>query len=58
MAKFVVQGTFKAGVQWEKFSKEIEAPNMRNAEEKIVSTFGSKHKIGRNLIKIESVKEA
>jgi len=58
MAKFVVQGTFKAGVQWEKFSKEVEAANRKNAEEKVYTTFGSKHKVSRNLIKIESVKEA
>ena len=58
MAKFVVQGTFKAGVQWEKFSKEIDALNPKNAEEKVFTTFGSKHRVERRLIKIESVKEA
>lgn len=58
MGKFIVEGKFKAGVQWEKFSKEIESQNAKNAEEKILSIFGSKHGIGRNLIKIDSVKEA
>jgi large subunit ribosomal protein LX len=58
MATFVVQGKFKAGVQWEKFSKEVEAVNQKNAEEKVLSTIGSKHKVNRNLITIESVKEA
>jgi len=58
MATFVVQGKFKAGVQWEKFSKEVEANNQKNAAEKVLSTLGSKHKINRNLIAIESVKEA
>jgi large subunit ribosomal protein LX len=58
MANYIVEGKFKAGVQWEKFSKEVESINEKNAREKILSTFGSKHRINRNLIKIESVKEA
>lgn len=58
MATFVVQGKFKAGVQWEKFNKDVEALNSKNAEDKVLSTFGSRHKINRNQIKIESVKEA
>jgi large subunit ribosomal protein LX len=58
MAKFVVQGSFKAGVQWEKFSVEVEAANEKNAGEKVYTTFGSKHKVERRLIKIDSVKGA
>ena len=58
MANYIVEGKFKAGVQWESFSKEVESNNEKNARDKILSTFGSKHKINRNLIKIESVKEA
>ena len=58
MAMFIVEGKFKAGIQWEKFSKEIEAENSKNAKEKVYSVFGSKHRIERRLITIESVKEA
>ena len=58
MATFVVQGKFKAGVQWESFSKEVDALNKKNAEDKMLSTIGSKHKVNRNLISIESIKEA
>ena len=58
MATFVVQGKFKAGVQWEKFTKEVEANNPKNAEERVLSDFGSRHRVPRGLIKIESVKEA
>mgnify|MGYP005830592055 CR=1 FL=1 len=58
MANFIVEGTFKAGVQWEKFSKEVESVNENTAREKVLSTLGSKHRINRNLIRIESVKEA
>lgn len=58
MATYVVQGKFKAGVQWEKFTKEVDALNQKNAEEKVVSLFGSKHRINRNQITIETIKEA
>ncbi|HTY90875.1 MAG TPA: 50S ribosomal protein L18Ae [Methanocella sp.] len=58
MANYIVEGTFKAGVQWEKFSKEVESVNENTAREKVLSTLGSRHGINRNLIKIESVKKA
>lgn len=57
MANYIVEGKFKAGVQWEKFSKEVESNSEKNAREKVMSIFGSKHGINRSLIKIESVKE-
>jgi large subunit ribosomal protein LX len=57
MANYIVEGKFKAGVQWEKFSKEVESGSEKNAREKVLSIFGSKHGVNRNLIKIESVKE-
>ncbi|HEY3272230.1 MAG TPA: 50S ribosomal protein L18Ae [Methanocella sp.] len=58
MATFVVEGKFKAGVQWEKFSKNVESLNAKNAEEKVLSDIGSRHRVERRLVKIESVKEA
>jgi large subunit ribosomal protein LX len=58
MATFVVEGQFKAGVQWEKFSKEVESNNLKNAREKVLSDIGSRHRVERRLVKIESVKEA
>jgi len=58
MQNYVVKGTFKAGHSWEKFTKNIESQNEKNAREKTLSTFGSKHRIARALIKIESVTEA
>jgi large subunit ribosomal protein LX len=58
MAKFIIEGKFRAGVQWEHFSKEVESINENTAREKILSTFGSKHGVNRNLIHIDSVKEA
>jgi large subunit ribosomal protein LX len=58
MKKFVVTGTFKAGHSWEKFTKNVESQNDKNAREKVYSLFGSKHGIKRDLIKINEVCEA
>ncbi len=57
MKNFVVTGTFKAGYSWEKFTKSVESQNEKNAIEKTYSTFGSKHRVKRNYIKIENIAE-
>lgn len=58
MKNFVVKGQFKAGCQWSNFTRQIESQNMKNAEDKVYSLFGSKHGIKRTFIKIESISEA
>ena len=58
MKNFVVKGTFKAGHDWEKFTKNVESQNEKNAREKVYSIFGSKHGIKRFMINIDEVKEA
>jgi large subunit ribosomal protein LX len=58
MKNFQIKGTFKAGVEWEKFTKKVESQNEKNALDKVYSLFGSKHGIKRNYIKIESINEA
>ncbi|MCL7411667.1 MAG: 50S ribosomal protein L18Ae [Methanosarcinaceae archaeon] len=58
MKNYVVKGTFKAGQKWEKFTKNIESQNEKNAQEKAYSIFGSKHSIKRSLINIDSIIEA
>jgi large subunit ribosomal protein LX len=55
--KFLIEGKFRAGVQWEKFSKEIEAKSEKHAREIVLSTYGSQHKVERRLIEINTVKE-
>jgi large subunit ribosomal protein LX len=54
---FIVKGTFKAGLKWERFTKRITSPNKNNAQEKIYSLLGSEHGLKRSLIKIESIEE-
>ena len=58
MKSFIVKGTFKAGNDWEKYTKNVESQNEKNAREKVFSIFGSKHGIKRYLVKIDSVTEA
>ena len=57
MKNFVVTGTFKAGYSWEKFTKSVESQNEKNAIDKTYSTFGSRHHVKRNQIKIENIVE-
>ena len=54
---FVVKGKFKAGTNWEKFTKKVESQNEKNATDKVYSVFGSKHRIKRSQIQIESISE-
>ena len=57
MKNFVVKGKFKAGSNWEKFTKTVESQNEKNAKDKVYSVFGSRHSIKRSQIQIESIIE-
>ncbi len=57
MKNFVVKGKFKAGSNWEKFTKNVESQNEKNAKDKVYSVFGSRHSIKRSQIQIESIVE-
>ena len=57
MKKFVIKGKFKAGTNWEIFTKNVESQNEKNATDKVFSVFGSKHGIKRRQIQIESIAE-
>lgn len=58
MKVYVVSGTFKMGLnKKQKFEKEVASENENGAKEKVYSLIGSKHRVERRLIKIESVKE-
>ncbi|MHC1594118.1 MAG: 50S ribosomal protein L18Ae [Methanotrichaceae archaeon] len=56
MSKFEIQGKFKIGNVWQKFSKVLESQNEKNAVEKVLSLLGSEQGVKRNLIKIDEVK--
>jgi large subunit ribosomal protein LX len=53
--KFEVKGTFRMGTDWMPYTKVITAPNEKQAEERIFTVMGSKHKLQRRYIKIDGV---
>ena len=52
---FEVKGTFKIGDEWKPYKKQIEAQNETQAREQTLAVFGSKHRLKRRYITIESV---
>lgn len=54
---FRVTGTFHATHHDQNFSKEVVAATADGARERILATFGSKHRVPRRLIRIVSVTE-
>jgi large subunit ribosomal protein LX len=57
MNDFIIKGSFKAGSNWEKFTKTVTSNNEKNAIEKTYSIIGSQHGLKRRTIKIDSVEE-
>lgn len=54
--KFEVKGTFLMGEEWMPYTKVIEAPNEKQAQERTFAVIGSKHNLKRRYIKIDGVK--
>ncbi|HJJ44120.1 MAG TPA: 50S ribosomal protein L18Ae [Methanocorpusculum sp.] len=56
MPKFEVKGTFKNDGKMKPFTKTVEAPSEKLAGEFTLATIGSKHRLGRKYITIDSAK--
>jgi large subunit ribosomal protein LX len=56
MKSFEVSGSFKIGDEWKPYNKVIPAPNENQARERVFAVFGSKHRLKRRYITIQSVK--
>jgi large subunit ribosomal protein LX len=56
--KFEVKGTFLMGESWMPYTKIVEAPNEKQAEERTFAVIGSKHNLKRRYIKVASVAPA
>jgi large subunit ribosomal protein LX len=52
-----VSGNFKMGHDWSHFTSEVASDTPAKARERIYSEYGSRHHVGRRLIKIEKVEE-
>lgn len=55
MSSFTVSGTWDARDGWQRFEKEIQAPNENVATEHVYAEFGSKHGLKRTQVEIEEV---
>ena len=53
--KYEVKGTFRMGEDWMPYTKVIDAPNEKQAQERVFTVFGSKHNLKRRYIKIDSI---
>ena len=53
--KFEVKGTFLMGEDWMPYTKVVDAPNEKQAEERTLAVIGSKHNLKRCYIKISGV---
>lgn len=56
--KFEVKGTYREKPDfWKPFTKVLTAPNPVQAKERILSVIGSKHRLARPYIKVETISE-
>jgi large subunit ribosomal protein LX len=55
--KFIIKGEMLLGRERRKFSKEVEAPSRKRAEEIVYAELGSSHGVKRKDVKINSVEE-
>lgn len=54
--KYEVKGTFLMGEDWMPYTKIMEAPNEKQAQERTFAVIGSKHNLKRRYIKVDAVK--
>lgn len=56
MKAFIVTGTFKMRPGMQMFRKEVAAKDEKAAAEQVLSDLGSRHKVRRSEISIDSIK--
>ncbi len=55
---YEVKGTFKVGEdEWRPYTKQIDAPNENQARERTLAVIGSKHRLKRRYITIDTITE-
>ena len=55
--KFKVKGRFLMGKKMQPFTMEVSSINEAQAREKVLSDLGSRHRVKRNKVFIESIEE-
>ena len=57
MKVYRIEGKFLMGKIWQPFSKEIIGNDENEARERLFSILGSRHRVKRRMIKIDSIRE-
>lgn len=57
MKGFQAVGSYKAGKNWQDFKIQFAAEDIEAAKEKAISTLGSRHKVKRWEIRMDSMEE-
>jgi large subunit ribosomal protein LX len=52
---YEVKGTFRMGDEWKQYTKQVIAPNENQARERILMEIGSKHRLKRRYITIDTI---
>jgi len=56
--QFEIKGSYREKPDfWKPYTKVLTAPNAKQAEERIFTLMGSKHRLGRSYVRVESVSE-
>ncbi len=54
---YKIKGNFLMGRNWQSFTKEVMGESEEKAKEKLFSELGSRHRVKRRMIKIDSIEE-
>lgn len=57
MKPYKISGSFLMGENWSNFTKEVVGRDEEDAVDRLLSDFGSRHRVKRRNIKISSVEE-
>ena len=57
MKAFRASGTFRSGKRDQTFSVDIVATNQEDALERVMSNFGSKHRVRRRFVLVDEISE-
>jgi len=52
---YEVKGTFQMGAEWRPYTKRIAAPNEKQARERTLAVIGSKHRLKRRYITVDTI---
>lgn len=55
--QFEVKGTYQELEKWKPYTKVLTAPNEKQAQERIYNLIGSKHRLKRLYIRIDTITE-